>query len=354
MNRTGKVQTVLDLIEPEKMGLTLTHEHILMDMTCRFEELPAELAHLAHLPVEPRYRADLIYYAFSNYANMRLDEVDVAIDEVALFKRSGGGTIIDCTTLGLGRNPEGLRRISEATGVHISMGAGYYAYLCHPEDVSGLSEDAIYEGIVDDIDTGSRNKGIKCGHIGEIGCENLTPDELKVLRAAARAQRSTGAMLNVHQIPGRPSRDDQTHKHRIADEIEAAGGDLRRTVYSHMDRTGNDFDYQISLLKRGITIEYDVFGYETCHSDWLHEPVQDVTRIRDLRRLADAGWIDQLVIAHDVCFKTMLTRYGGPGYSHIPTRIVEGFRAMGFSQMEIDTILVANPQRLLTFVEAAG
>src|SRR5438045_7180476 len=188
--------------------------------------------------------------------------------------------------------------------------------------------------------------GIRPGHIGEIGCEIPTDLEMKVLRAAARAQRRTGAMLSIHQVhtPG-----DAVTMHRLLDTIEASGGSSARTVLGHMDRTGSEPDLQLSLLERGVTIEYDIFGYEQSHSVWQREPPSDRQRILDFKRLIDAGFGGQLVVAQDICFKTMTVAYGGWGYAHILRRVVRGFLALGVSQAALEEILVAYPARRLSF-----
>src|SRR5262249_2118875 len=158
-----------------------------------------------------------------NIDNLLLLDEQEAIEEAMEFRMSGGRTVVDTTTLGLGRDPHALKRISIATGLNVSMGAGYYVRLSHPADMDERSEDQIYEQIVRDIEEGVDGSGIKCGHIGEIGCEEHAPNELKVVRASARAMRTTGAMLNVHQIftPG------GLNANVIADAIEGSGGDLR-------------------------------------------------------------------------------------------------------------------------------
>jgi predicted metal-dependent phosphotriesterase family hydrolase len=64
-----------------------------------------------------------------------------------------------------------------------------------------------------------------------------------------------------------------------------------------MDRTGAEPDLQLGLLERGVTIEYDLFGYEQSHTAWEREPPSDSRRIRDFIRLIDEGFRDQLVVA---------------------------------------------------------
>jgi predicted metal-dependent phosphotriesterase family hydrolase len=75
----------------------------------------------------------------------------------------------------------------------------------------------------------------------------------------------------------------------LLDIVEEEGGDVRRTILGHMDRTGAEPDLQVGLLERGVTIEYDLFGYEQSHANWQREPPSDRLRILDVKRLIDAG-----------------------------------------------------------------
>jgi phosphotriesterase-related protein len=227
----------------------------------------------------------------------------------------------------------------------------FYVHDCHPPVVETWSVEQLADLRAAEIVDGFADTGVRAGHIGEIGCETPTDRELKVLRAAARAQARTGAMLLIHQgwKPG-----DQVTLHRLLDTVEASGGDVRRTVLAHMDRTGADPGLQVSLLDRGVTIEYDIFGYEVTRAGlWDREVPSDIRRIRDFRRLIEAGFRDQLVMAQDVCFKTMQTRFGGPGYAHILRRLLPGFRALGVTDADLDAILVRTPARLLAFAAPA-
>ena len=130
---------------------------------------------------------------------MVLDEVDTATDELALYREAGGGTVVDATPVGLGRDPAGLREIARRTGVHVVMGSGYYVAAFHPPQVASLSRDAITRQITGDIEQGADDTGIRAGVIGEIGMSwPPHPDEVKVLQAAAQAQTATGAALLIH------------------------------------------------------------------------------------------------------------------------------------------------------------
>jgi phosphotriesterase-related protein len=350
--RVGRVQTVRGLVDPADLGPVMSHEHLLLDIRCLLQPAPPSLGEgFTDRPVTPDIRADLVHNPITNVDDLLLDDEAVATDEVARYRAAGGGTIVDTTSLGIGRDPLALRRISENTGVHITMGTGWYCYLCHPPEVAAWPEEALADRMVEEIADGVDGTGVRAGHIGEIGCEIPTDLELKVLRAAARAQARTGAMLSIHQVH-RPG--DTETLHRILDSLEAAGGDVRRTILGHMDRTGAEPDLQDSLLARGVTIEYDLFGYEQSHSNWEREPPSDRTRILDFKRLIQVGFRDQLVASQDICFKTMQVRYGGWGYAHILRRVVPGMRALGLSNDDVDAILVRNPARLLAFAAPGG
>jgi phosphotriesterase-related protein len=348
--RVGRIQTVRGLIDPAGLGPTLMHEHLFFDLRPMHVRAPWDAdGSFANAKATPETHARSRWDWFAN-----IDELVVAaedeptvIDEVRRFAAAGGSLIVDCTTVGLARDPEAIRRVSEATGAHVTMGAGYYQDRCLPAAFNRLSEEAIADEIVRDIDVGVGSTGIRAGHIGEIGTTTPTDRELRSLRAAARAQARTGAHLNVHQsyVPG-----NRAIQHRLADEIERAGGDLSRTVFSHMDRTGHDLEQQLSLLRRGITIEYDEFGYESGNRNWDRSSVQDSTRVRDLARLAEAGYIGQLTVAHDISFKRMQVANGGWGFDHLLERVRDGFRWAGLSDDDIETIYIRTPRRLLTFV----
>jgi phosphotriesterase-related protein len=350
-DRVGRVQTVRGLIDPAEVGPTLMHEHLYFDLRPMHVRAPWDPdGTFANAKATPDTHARSRWDWFANIDELVVGTEDepTVIDEVRRFAAAGGSLIVDCTTVGLGRDPTAIRRVSEATGVHVTMGAGYYQDRCLPASFDALTEEQIADEIVRDIEVGVDGTGIRAGHIGEIGTTAPTERELKSLRAAAHAQARTGAHLNVHQayVPM-----DRAIQHRLADEIERAGGDLSRTVFSHMDRTGQDLEQQLSLLRRGITIEYDEFGYENGNRNWERSSVQDGTRVRDLARLAEAGFVDQLTVSHDVSFKRMLVANGGWGFDHLLERVRDGFRWAGLSDDDIEQIYTRTPRRLLTFVE---
>lgn len=349
-DRVGKVQTVNGLIAADQLGLTLMHEHLLCDLRVRFAE-PVEITKraFAHRPFEVRDRWRVLADLTCNIDNLVLDRVEDAATEVLDFKKSGGQTIVDQTTRGLGRDPEAIRAIANLTGLNVVMGTGYYVHLTHPPGMTERLEEDLAEEMIREIVEGVGSTGIRCGIIGEIGCEVLADNELKVIRAAARAQRATGAAVSIHTMFLYTGRDAGL---RIAQELETAGADLSRVIFCHQDGSGADFSYQHELLRRGINLEYDLFGFELAFaaSGIVAQWPTDTQRIHEVKHLLDAGWIKQVLLSQDVCVKLMTRQYGGWGYAHLVDVLPPRFYAAGVTPAQIHTMMVENPKRLLSLV----
>jgi len=190
----GKVMTVLGPVEPDTLGVTLTHEHLLIDLRVWCEE-PEDEAQKAfvHAPVEMATLGAIRREPFGNLDNCVLDDTALAIEELRRFKTAGGGSVVDCTNNGLGRTPLALAEIAQATGINIVMGSGYYIGRSHPYDMIDRSVEMIADEIESDLMQGVADTGVRSGLIGEIGTSfKVRENEQKVLRAAARAQRRTG------------------------------------------------------------------------------------------------------------------------------------------------------------------
>lgn len=347
----SKVQTVLGTVDSENLGITLPHEHLLIDMSVWYEE-PDEASkkYMAHQPVSLENLSWVRLNVYSNLDNVVLQNEQIAINEALQFKYAGGTTIIDLTCWGLGRDPAALARISRATGLNIVMGVGFYVGEALSFHFDSKSENEIAEIITRDILEGVNDTGIFAGVIGEVGCQwPLSDREVKSLRASAKAQQNTGAIINVH--PGR----HEDSPMQILKILDKAGADLSRVVMSHIDRTGFVPETRIEIAKTGCCLEYDCFGSEAFYPlrFGVFDPPGDVQRIRQIIDLIEKGYLSQILISHDICMKICLTSYGGIGYAYIMNNIVPQMRARGISASEIDSILVENPKRF-TVSRVAG
>ena len=343
----GMIQTVLGPIPGDRLGVTTTHEHVLVDLS-GLQKVPVEASRRAkfYAPVTMDLLGSINFGGQTNLDNSRLLDIETAIGETTLFRRAGGDTIVEATSIGIGRDPQGLRQIARATGLNIVMGASYYVGAAHPPDMDGRSEESIVDEIVRDIRDGVGQSGVRAGVIGEVGCSwPLTPNERKVLRASGRAQRRTGAPLLIH--PGR----DEAAPFEIVEVLRDVDADLSRTIIGHIERTLIQRASMKKLAESGCVLEFDLFGRE--HSYYKHSPsidmINDAERLRLLAWLIGEGHGRQLVLAQDTAAKTHLVRYGGCGYGHILQNIVPRMRLRGIREEDIHTMLVETPARVLAF-----
>ena len=340
---TGMIQTVCGPITPDDLGPTLLHEHVLCDIR------PPDWKSLeqvgAHVTLENRHAID--YGEVLAPGNYLLDSVELAISEVSKMREAGGAAIVELSCGGLNPDPSGLKAVSEATGVHIVMGCGHYVEEYQPT-INGTRDMDDFAGeMIAQVQQGAWGTGIKAGLIGEIGCQApWTAQEQRIMAAAAIAQQETGAALSVH--PGR----DADQPQQIADFLAMAGGDLTRTIISHIDRTIFDDERLFRLADTGVVIELDLFGMETSYYK-LNETIDmpnDAARLTVLRKLIARGHLAQIAISQDICQRTRLSALGGHGYGHIFRNILPMMRRRGFSESEIDMIMIATPRRLLTLI----
>ncbi|MDA1189076.1 MAG: hypothetical protein O2854_05295 [Chloroflexi bacterium] len=347
---SGKIQTVLGPIEPDELGITLTHEHLLIDLRCYFE-MPDEASKRSYVdrPITMDMLGKIWQLAFVNKDQQILLDEKAALEEILKYKYAGGQSIVDTTSIGIGRDPLALARISRATGLNIVMGGSHYVPVAHPADMSSRSEDDIARQIIGDVTVGVGDTRIKTGVIGEIGnFYPLSENERKILRASAYAHKETGAPILVH--PG-------VHPDAVL-EIMAiladSGAKPDKVIMGHLDNIR-----PLSAIKElgttGCFLEYDRFGSEDSSFEYhvgevTTYAVSDVQRMEGLEYLINEGFGDKIVIAHDVCTKADTTAYGGKGYAHILENIVPRMRKRGFTEEQIDAILVKNPARALTFV----
>jgi phosphotriesterase-related protein len=254
---------------------------------------------------------------------------------------------VDTTSIGIGRDPLALARISRATGLNIVMGGSHYVPLSYPADMDKRSEQSIADRIIRDITVGVGDTDVRQGIIGEVGnFWPMTDNQRKVLRASAHAQQATGAPISIH--PG-VHRDSPP---QIVEVLVESGADPGHIIMGHLDSM-NDNGLLKELMQAGCYLEWDLFAFEdTSFSDLAgqsYEPLNDVQRMEKIEFTIDQGFGHKIVIAHDVCTKRQYRRNGGKTYSHILENIVPRMRKRGFTEAQSHAILVDNPARVLAF-----
>ena len=338
--RSGKVMTVAGATPASALGITLMHEHILNDCRCWWHAPKTpERQYLSDSFVCMEILSELRQDPFVNKHNITLDDEPLAITELKDFAAHGGHTVVEPTCQGIGRDPRALKRISQASGLNIIMGAGYYLGSSHPAKVAGMTIDQIADEIVQEANAGVDGTDIKVGLIGEIGVSSdFTDQEEKSLRAAARAQARTGLPLMVH-LPGWFRLG-----HKVLDIAAVEGAELRHTVLCHMNPSHDDLAYQGELASRGAFLEYDMIGMDFFYADQQVQCPSDEEAARAIVKLVEQGHIDRILLSHDVFLKMMLTRYGGNGYAYILKHFLPRLKRHGLTDQQLDILMCDNPR----------
>jgi len=336
------VMTVLGEIAASDLGVTLAHEHLILDVSCRrrLTEDPY-LQHIAEEPVNVSILSDLRRNPTISVDSLRLDNADLAVEELKQYKEAGGCSLLDHTTRWIGGRPLDLRKISQSVGVQIIAGCGYYSPAL-PDSLNELSIEELKESLVREIELGVDGTDVRPGFIGEIGTSwPLTPLEVKSLRAAARAQVETGLGLSIHPSPWDKSALE------LLDIVESEGVDPSRVIICHLDHI-LDLEYHMAVAKRGAFVEYDRFGVEWYSSqETLRFFPRDTERVAAVKALIKQGFLNNILLSQDVCQKIELKRFGGHGYSHILRYVVPMMKRMGITEEEIQSMMVENPKRFL-------
>lgn|SRR5574341_368933 len=298
--RNGFVRTVLGDIVPDKLGTTVCHEHILVSIT-----LEQTLTH------------------------------NDILNDLQVYYRLGGRSIVELTNIGMGRDAVGLSQISQETGLNIICGTGFYLHKYYPAHVHDASLQELEQILITEITQGIQDTGIRAGIVGEIGTsqDDIMLDEEKVLRASASAALKTGAPLSTHTSFGYFALEQ-------LDIIQEEGLPFSRVSIGHLDLQP-DPNYHTRVAEKGAFIQYDTFGKQ--------QYMGDGARIECLLEMIRRGFTSQILLSCDITRPTYLKSKGGWGYAHLLEYVIPTLQKSGVDAGTIWHLLVDNPQRFLTF-----
>jgi phosphotriesterase-related protein len=260
-----------------------------------------------------------------------------AAAELRDFQAAGGRTIVELTAPEFGRDPAGLRRLAAATGATIVATTGHVCteYWRGVLDVDSQPESRLVDDMVGDLLTGMDGTDVRAGIIkAGSSLDGITPGEERVLRAAARAQRQTGAPITTHTTAG-------TVPLGQVRVLDRAGADLGHVCIGHLDRR-LDWRTHLELARTGVFLGYD------CISKEQYQP--DALRTTFIARLVEAGHGHQIVLAGDLARRRYLRAWGGgPGYGYVLGPFMTMLRGAGLDDAACRALLVDNPARLLAW-----
>lgn len=311
-------RTVLGDRPNSEMGLTYSHEHIVIDDS----------------------------YVTAKHPEFLLNDSSKIIAELSDFYKAGGRTVVDTMPANAGRNVFRSVEVSKASGVHIVVPTGIHLELYYPENHwrYSLSEDQMTALFIADIEEGidafdyngpfvertpNRAGLIKLA----TGDGPFTKHQELIFRAVVNAHLETGAPILTHTNFGRQALEQ-------AKLFEKLGAKLEHVVLSHVDRA-KDIDYNRRVLDVGVRVEYDsAFRWQL-----KNKPNYTFKLLEAL--LPD--YSNQIVMGMDMAKNTYWKSYGGkPGLNFLIENIPVFLREKGLEE-HYQNIFFDNPKELYSF-----
>lgn len=303
------VNTVLGPRDSSELGFTLSHEHILLSSAGIEDTFP-----------------EFIDKEFA---------VREGIRQLTMAKSGGVDTIIDLSTMDLGRNVRVIKEVAESSGVNIVVATG--TWLDIPRSFATASPDEIAPLYVRELTVGIQGTGIKAGVIKVANEPEVTDAGEIILRAASRAHHATGAPIYTHTMA--QNRVGNRQVEIFADE----GVDLNRVCIGHSNDS-TDMGYLTGLMDKGVWLGLDRY------------PGQGVTwqeRTEVLFNLIQEGYGTRLMLSHDwSVHATMMTKQrladrpsqNPDNYLFITRNVLPMLLELGATQDNIDDLMIHNPQ----------
>lgn len=304
------VPTTTGPVDTSSLGFTLMHEHVFTRSPGVFEAWP----HLWD----------------------RAAEIERAVSTFRELKREGVDTIVDLTTVDLGRDVEMVRKVARQVDLNIVMCTGVWRF--PPRFFQNGRPDPIADLFVKDIEEGMGNTGVRAGII-KLATEPEVDDlNRTMLQAGARAHRRTGVPISTHHdVKTRCGLAQQ-------DVFESEGVDLSRVVIGHSGDS-DDVEYLESIIKRGSYIGMDRFGLDFFLST--------EKRVETVATLCKLGHADRMVLSHDTnCYMDTIPpalkaeRMPKWHFLHITRDILPALRASGVTDEQVRQMTVQNPRRI--------
>ncbi len=302
------IQTVRGLIPAEKFGLALPHEHVLCDFIGAEKTGPH------------RWNSDEV--------------AQTMLPHLKAVRMQGVTGFVDCTPAFIGRDVRLLRRLAEATGLHIVTNTGLYKEPFLPPYAFTETEDQLAGRWVAEFKKGIDGSGIRPGFIKiAVNPGPLIPVQQKIVKAAARASRRTGMLIACHTAHGGAALET------IA-LLQKEGLPLSRYVFVHAEGE-KDRNFHVEVARAGGWVEYDAVGRRP-----VAEHVRLITQF-----LAD-GLADRLLLSHDAGWYHVGEPNGGriKAYTALLDELVPALEMEGLKLAMRDKILIENPRRAFSLV----
>lgn len=261
-----------------------------------------------------------------------LDSFEEVVEEFSKLRNLNITHIVDQTNRGMGRNPQYVQKVQEATGIQILQATGFYKEPFLPPECYQKTERELANLFVQEILNGFENSPIKASFIGEIGTSDsrIEPMEEKIFKAASIAHMETGVPICTHTTLG-------TMGIEQLDLFSKYGVDLEKVVISHIDLSG-DIEYMLRILDQGANIAFDTVGKVNYQLD------ED--RALWLKELCDRGYSSQIVLSVDITRKSHYKKNGGIGYDYLITNFLPKLEEEQIKSADLNNMLYNTASRV--------
>lgn len=314
------ITTVAGAIPPEELGYCQCHEHLLLR-----DGQPA------------RVNPALVF-----------DDPEASAREAEHYIAAGGRSVVDAQPIGCGRMPDGLAEISKRTGINIVACTGFHKMIFYPEYhwVFSASENDLCRIFTEEITGGmyvncdrvlsKENCPSRAGLIkAALDTEGLTPQYMKLFRAAVHASLQTDTSVMIHIEQGADVLE-------LFQFLTGLGLSPERMIFCHLDRACGDLDVHKKLCEKGAFLDYDTIGRFKYHSD-EHE-------LSIMKEMLDSGYEDRLLFSLDTT-RNRLKAYGGDiGLDYILKVFLPMMKANGITELQVQKIFYENSRNVLATV----
>lgn len=304
-NFDNYTNTVTGPIAIDSMGLTLIHEHMLVDF------IGADSIN------SDRWNRDLVTSKVLPY----LMEV----------KKHGVRTILDCTPSYLAKDPLLLKSLSEKSGIQILTNTGFYGavggkYL--PDFVQTETAEQLAERWIAEFEIGIEGTGIKPGFIkiSVNEANTLSAIDQKLVRAAAITHLNTGLTIASHT----GTWNTAIQEVRILQEM---GVEPSEFVWVHAQNEPDFANYE-KAAELGVWISLDGIG-------WAIDPYVERLLFAKENRI-----LGNILISHDAGWFDPAKPGGGDfqPFTNIFEKLIPILNERGFTEEDWGLLLKENPK----------
>lgn len=307
----GKIVTITGEIPAGQMGLTLPHEHVLVDFIGADSTGPH------------RYNRETAF--------------KVILPHLQKLKEFGVKTIVEATPRYLGRDVLLLRQLSDSTGITFLTNTGYYGAQKNkfiPDPVLTMTAEKIAGFWISEFENGIENTGIKPGFI-KIAVERSALSEFHatLARAAAITHKATGLTVMSHTGPAIGAFQQLAI-------LKEEGVSPEAFIWTHAHNEKDSMKHA-EAAKMGAWVAFDAFKNSRGQLQQFVNCVVNMKKHHCLDRLLlshDAGWFNP----------DQPDGSGYQPYTFVFEILVPALRKAGITDAELNQIMVINPSKAFT------